>query len=81
MHTSVLMQAVTKYGTDLTQRRTRARVIGYHSLSTRTRSSVPYRVLLLEGGTHSNESLLEGLLHSLEQVVPNANTYHKRLLV
>ena len=36
------------YGTDLTQRRTRMRVLGYHSPSARTRSSVSFNGLELE---------------------------------
>ena len=35
------------YGTDLTQRRTRMQVLGYHSTSARTRSSVSFNGLEL----------------------------------
>ena len=34
------MVHITMYGTDLTQRRTPSRVLGYHSRATRTRSSI-----------------------------------------
>ena len=36
------------YSTDLTQRRTRTRVLRYHSPSASTRSSVPFNELKLE---------------------------------
>ena len=38
---------VTKYGTDLMQRRTRTRVVGYHLPCTRTTSSVSFNGLEL----------------------------------
>ena len=39
---------VSNYGTDLMQRRTRTRVLGYHSPSARTRSSLSFNGLELE---------------------------------
>ena len=46
-HKNHFDRSVYTYGTDLMQRRTRIRVIGYHSLSARTRSSVSFNGLEL----------------------------------
>ena len=41
------LSLISSYGTDLMQRRTRTRVIGHHSPSAPTRSSMPFNGLEL----------------------------------
>ena len=59
------------YGTDLMQRRTHTRVVGYHSPCTRTTSSVSFNGLEL-GLTLGLERKLERALLQTENIIKGA---------
>ena len=67
---SKLLQS-QKYGTDLMQRRTHTRVVGYHSPCTRTTSSVSFNGLEL-GLALGLERKLERALLQTENIIKGA---------